>query len=34
VAALVKDRMGAAAALAVPLEVEVGIGENWMEAKG
>jgi DNA polymerase-1 len=34
VAALVKDRMGAAAALAVPLEVEVGTGENWMEAKG
>jgi DNA polymerase-1 len=34
VAALVKDRMSAATALDVPLDVEVGIGENWMEAKG
>jgi len=34
VAALVKARMGAAASLSVPLEVEVGVGGNWMEAKG
>jgi DNA polymerase-1 len=34
VAALVKERMSAAASLSVPLEVEVGVGENWMEAKG
>ncbi len=33
VAALVKDRMEAAAALAVPLTVDVGIGANWNEAK-
>ena len=34
VAALVRDRMERAAELAVPLTVDVGIGENWMAAKG
>ena len=34
VAALVRDRMERAADLAVPLTVDVGIGENWMAAKG
>jgi DNA polymerase I len=34
VAALVRDRMEHAAALNVPLTVDVGIGENWKEAKG
>jgi DNA polymerase-1 len=34
VAALVKAHMEQAAALAVPLTVEVGIGRNWLEAKG
>jgi DNA polymerase I len=34
VAALVRDHMQRAAALAVPLIVDVGIGKNWMEAKG
>ncbi|MCU0255693.1 MAG: DNA polymerase I [Vicinamibacterales bacterium] len=33
IAALVKARMEGAAALAVPLTVEVGIGGNWAEAK-
>ena len=33
VAALVKQHMEGAAQLAVPLTVEVGIGENWKEAK-
>ncbi|MDO8835495.1 MAG: DNA polymerase I [Vicinamibacterales bacterium] len=33
VAALVKQYMEGAAALAVPLTVDVGIGENWNEAK-
>jgi DNA polymerase-1 len=33
VAALVGDRMQAAAALKVPLTVDVGIGENWKAAK-
>jgi DNA polymerase-1 len=33
VAALVKHHMEAAAELAVPLTVDVGIGENWKEAK-
>ena len=32
-AALVRDCMQSAAALAVPLDVDVGIGENWKEAK-
>ncbi len=34
VAALVKTHMERAASLAVPLTVEVGIGKNWLEAKG
>ncbi len=34
VAALVRARMEGAAALAVPLTVDVGIGENWADAKG
>jgi DNA polymerase I len=34
VAALVRDRMEHAAALNVPLTVDVGVGENWKEAKG
>ena len=32
-AALVRDRMEGAVQLAVPLTVDVGIGENWKEAK-
>jgi len=34
VASLVKRHMEGAAALAVPLTVDVGIGENWKDAKG
>ena len=33
VAALVRDRMQSAAVLSVPLTVDVGIGENWKDAK-
>ena len=33
VAALVRERMARAADLAVPLTVDVGIGENWRDAK-
>jgi DNA polymerase-1 len=33
VAALVRDRMQSAAALKVPLTVDIGIGENWKDAK-
>jgi DNA polymerase I len=33
-AALVRDSMQSAAQLSVPLTVDVGIGENWKEAKG
>ena len=34
VAALVREGMEGAASLAVPLTVEVGVGQNWKEAKG
>ena len=33
IAALVRERMQWAAALNVPLTVDVGIGENWKDAK-
>jgi DNA polymerase-1 len=33
IAALVKRHMEGAAQLAVPLTVDVGIGENWKDAK-
>jgi len=33
IAEVVRDQMQAAAALAVPLTVDVGIGENWRDAK-
>ena len=33
IAALVRDKMQGAAALKAPLTVDVGIGENWKEAK-
>ncbi len=33
-AALVKEKMEGAASLAVPLTVDVGVGENWKDAKG
>jgi DNA polymerase-1 len=32
-AELVKQHMEGAAKLAVPLEVTIGIGENWVDAK-
>jgi len=31
---IVRDRMQSAAALKVPLTVDVGVGENWKDAKG
>ena len=33
IAAVVRERMQAAAALKVPLTVDVGIGANWKDAK-
>jgi DNA polymerase-1 len=33
VTTLVKRHMEGAATLAVPLVVEVGVGDNWLEAK-
>jgi len=32
-AALVRDKMQSASVLKVPLTVDVGIGENWKDAK-
>jgi len=34
VAALVRERMAGAVSLAVPLDVDVGVGDNWKDAKG
>jgi DNA polymerase-1 len=34
IVALVRERMSGAAALAVPLDVDVGTGRDWKEAKG
>ena len=34
VSALVKEKMSAAVKLNVPLDVDVGVGEDWREAKG
>jgi len=33
-AEIVRDRMQSAAVLKVPLDVDVGIGPNWKDAKG
>ena len=33
-AAIIREQMEHAAVLAVPLTVDVGVGENWKEAKG
>ena len=33
IADVVRSRMQSAAALSVPLTVDVGIGENWKDAK-
>jgi DNA polymerase-1 len=32
--ALVRERMASATRLNVPLDVDVGVGENWKDAKG
>ena len=32
-AALVREKMSGRRRLAVPLDVDVGVGENWKEAK-
>ena len=34
VSALVKEKMSRAVRLDVPLDVDVGVGENWRDAKG
>ena len=34
IAAIVRDKMQSAVAMKVPLTVDVGIGENWKDAKG
>jgi DNA polymerase I len=33
VSAVVKEKMSSAVQLSVPLDVDVGIGENWRDAK-
>jgi DNA polymerase-1 len=33
IAALVREKMSGAATLAVPLDVDVGVGKNWKDAK-
>ncbi len=33
VGSLVRAEMAGAATLSVPLDVEVGVGDNWLEAK-
>jgi DNA polymerase-1 len=32
--AVIREQMESAAVLAVPLTVDVGIGDNWKDAKG
>ncbi len=33
IASLVREKMSGAATLAVPLDVDVGVGKNWKDAK-
>ena len=34
VSALVREKMSGAVKLSVPLDVDVGVGDNWRDAKG